>query len=129
MDLINLKQEINTLDSHLSNRKIKLDPYGYFIIKIKHDKGLIIVEYFTNTINKNGIAINPDTGEPLRCDSQNKRLPNQIFSGKSAKSLGIQISEINSKTFVSKIDHALYLGRELQKAEYALREGIEYVQD
>ena len=30
---------------------------------------------------------------------------------------------------LSRLDHALYLGRELQKAELCLEQGLEYVQD
>jgi dihydropteroate synthase len=30
---------------------------------------------------------------------------------------------------LSRLDHALYLGRELQKAELCLEQGIDYVQD
>jgi dihydropteroate synthase len=30
---------------------------------------------------------------------------------------------------VSRMDHALYLGRELQRAEACLEQGLEYVQD
>ncbi|MCF8135408.1 MAG: DUF4346 domain-containing protein, partial [Synechococcus lacustris] len=31
--------------------------------------------------------------------------------------------------FISKLDHALYLGRELQRAEACLENGNDYVQD
>ncbi len=30
---------------------------------------------------------------------------------------------------LSRLDHALYLGRELQKAELCLEQGLDYVQD
>ena len=50
--------------------------------------------------------------------------------GKSAKELGIKLSEVEEEDLlISLVDHALYLGRELQKAEYCLIHRIAYVQD
>ena len=50
-------------------------------------------------------------------------------SGSTAKQLGIQLTEGDGPHPVSRLDHALYLGRELQKAEQCLRDGTIYVQD
>ena len=124
----NLKYHISKLDKELSNRYINLDPKGYFIIKIDKIKHQIIVEHYLNNINDVGIAIDPDTNEPIKCDSKNKRKYNHIFAGRSAKEVGILISE-NNVNCISKFDHALYLGRELQKAQNCLLNDFEYIQD
>jgi dihydropteroate synthase len=52
-----------------------------------------------------------------------------VFRGRSAKELGIAITEGDGPHPVTRLDHALYLGRELQKAEWCLEQGLEYVQD
>jgi len=62
---------------------------------------------------------------------QNKKInqPSNIFRGKSAKEGGIQISEGNGPFPISRLDHAIYIGRELQRAEHCLRTCEEYIQD
>jgi dihydropteroate synthase len=57
------------------------------------------------------------------------RSPVAIFRGRTAKELGIALTEGEGPHPVSRLDHALYLGRELQKAEQALETGTGYVQD
>jgi dihydropteroate synthase len=52
-----------------------------------------------------------------------------VFRGRSAKELGIVLTEGEGPHPLSRLDHALYLGRELQKAERCLNEGSDYVQD
>ena len=116
------------IDNDLSNRYIDLDPNGYFIIKVDLKENEIIVEHFLNNINEKGYAIDPETNEPIKCDSQNKRVSNEVFKGISAKQLGIFITEDRSD-LITRIDHALYLGRELQKAEDCLYKKLPYVQD
>ena len=65
----------------------------------------------------------------LSCKGGNgPRRPSGIYRGRSAKQLGIQLTEGRPHP-LSRLDHALYLGRELQKAEQCLREGKTYVQD
>ncbi|TAF51203.1 MAG: DUF4346 domain-containing protein, partial [Oscillatoriales cyanobacterium] len=46
-----------------------------------------------------------------------------------AKELGIAITEKANPCPLSRLDHALYLGREFVRAELALINGTEYVQD
>ena len=75
------------------------------------------------------MAIDPDTGETLECSDIKSRDPVEIIRGKTAKEVGIQITEGNGPYLISKLDHALYLGRELQKAEQCLLEGKPYIQD
>jgi len=116
------------IDNSLSNRYIDLDPNGYFIIKVDLEKNKIFLEHFLNNINDDGYALDPETNEPIKCDSQNKRISNEVFKGISAKQLGIIITE-ERNDLKTRFDHALYLGRELQKAEECLYKKIPYIQD
>ena len=120
-------EKIN-IDDNLSNRYIDLDPNGYFIIKVDFEENIIILEHFLNNINDDGYALDPETNEPIKCDSQNKRVSNEVFKGISAKQLGILITE-ERNDLISRFDHALYLGRELQKAEECLYNRSPYIQD
>ena len=123
-----LKNKIIRQDAKLSQRHINLDPEGYFIIKIDHRIKTIIVEHYLNNIDQEGYAIDPKTRKQIKCDSNIKRKQNVIFRGESAKELGILITEKRSD-LISKYEHALYLGRELQKAEQCLIENSTYIQD
>lgn len=60
-------EERMRLDAQLSHRTIQLDPNGYVLIKLDRDKGELIVEWFSNGINEQGLATNPETGEVLAC--------------------------------------------------------------
>ena len=128
MAIEDLKGKNEITDKKLSQRDIILDPYGYFIIKIDLINEKIVVEHYLNNIDKNGIALDPLTNKPIQCDKQNKREYNQIFEGNTAKEIGILITEKNNN-LISKLDHALYLGRELQKAEECLIKNDDYIQD
>jgi dihydropteroate synthase len=128
MDSKNSVDEKTMIDNDLSNRYIDLDPNGYFIIKVDLEENNIILEHFLNNINDEGYALDPETNEPIKCDSQNKRVSNQVFKGISAKQLGIMITE-ERNDLITRFDHALYLGRELQKAEECLYKRLPYIQD
>ena len=128
MDSSKCLNEKIKIDSNLSNRYIDLDPYGYFIIKVDLKENKIILEHFLNNINDDGYALDPETNEQIKCDSQNKRVSNEIFKGISAKQLGILITE-ERNDLITRLDHALYLGRELQKAEECLYKRLPYIQD
>ena len=116
------------IDNTLSNRYIDLDPNGYFIIKVDLEENQIILEHFLNNIDEEGYALDPETNEPIKCDSKNKRVSNEVFKGISAKQLGILITE-ERNDLITRLDHALYLGRELQKAEECLYKKLTYIQD
>ena len=94
------------IDNSLSNRYIDLDPKGYFIIKIDLEENKIILEHFLNNINDEGYALDPETNEPIKCDTQNKRVYNEVFKGISAKQLGILITE-ERNDLITRFDHAL----------------------
>tara|TARA_B100001115_G_scaffold156494_1_gene128403 strand:- start:190 stop:576 length:387 start_codon:yes stop_codon:yes gene_type:complete len=128
MDLEDLKIKNAITDKKLSKRDIVLDPSGYFIIKIDKINKKIVVEHYLNNIDSKGIALDPKTNKPIECDKKNKRDYNNIFEGHTAKEIGILISEKNNE-LISKFDHALYLGRELQKAEECLIKDDDYIQD
>tara|TARA_Y100001968_G_C18856282_1_gene480450 strand:- start:50 stop:454 length:405 start_codon:yes stop_codon:yes gene_type:complete len=125
-----LEDNIKACDEKLSRRFIALDPNGYFLIKIDPKKKELIVEHYSNSIDKQGIAVDPATGKPIQCkDTSYSRDPIKRYKAKTAKDLGIKLSEGEGVLPISRIDHAMYLGRELQKAEYCLIKGINYIQD
>ena len=128
MAIEDLKRKNEIIDKKLSQRDIVLDSSGYFIVKIDQINKKIIVEHYLNKIDKQGIAIDPDTNIPITCREENIRQYNKIFMGDTAKEVGILLSE-KEEGLISKIDHALYLGRELQKAEECIIKNIEYFQD
>ena len=123
-DLIN---SIKLLDAKLSNRQIELDPKGYFLIKIEPKTNELILEHYLNDIDQKGRAIDPKSGEPIGCKTKSRNQPNNIYRGKSAKQLGIQISEGHGPFPISHLDHAIYIGRELQRAEQCLITGKQYI--
>ena len=77
------------------------DPRGNFIIKIENNE--IVVEHYS---------------------------PDEVLLNiyKNKKSMSIY-SELSRNEAISLISHALYIGTELQKAEVAIKLGIEYKQD
>ena len=128
MAIEDLKRKNKLIDKKLSQRDIVLDSFGYFIVKIDQINKKIVVEHYLNNIDEKGIALDPITNKPIQCDNKNKRQYNKIFVGNTAKEIGIYITEKNNN-LISKLDHALYLGRELQKAEECLLKDREYIQD
>lgn len=117
------------LDERLSQRFIALDPAGYFLIKLDRDAGELIAEHYGNGIDERGLATDPSTGEVISCKGSGPREPLTIYRARSAKELGMAITEVEGPLPISCLDHALYLGRELQKAEQCLESGIPYIQD
>ncbi len=118
-----------SLDEALSQRFISLDAAGYFLIKVDAAAGELIAEHYANGIDERGLATDPDTGEVLSCRGGDPRAPRAVYRGRSAKELGIALTEGEGPHPLSRLDHALYLGRELQKAEHCLVAGLPYVQD
>lgn len=81
----------------------KLDPKGYFLIKINRDKKIIEVGH---------------------CLENNNVL--KVFKGKNPEEIMYKIIDEN---IITLLDHAAYLGKELQKAYIALNHGFKYTQD
>lgn len=127
--MISIADSLTALDNDLSNRFIELDPAGYFIIYLDRDAGLICADHYTNAINDAGLATDPETGEVLACKGSLKRQPTQTYSGRTAKEVGMKITEEANPCPLTRLDHALYLGREFVRAEIALLNNNEYVQD
>ncbi|MCU0567444.1 MAG: DUF4346 domain-containing protein [Oculatellaceae cyanobacterium Prado106] len=122
-------KELAALDDKLSQRFIDLDPDGYFLIYLDRDAGLICAKHFGNTINDKGLACDPETGEPLPCNTKVERTAIALYTGRTAKELCIEIFEKSKPCPIQYLDHAAYLGREFVRAETALIQGHEYVQD
>jgi tetrahydromethanopterin S-methyltransferase subunit A len=80
---------------------IKLDEQGYFVINIEGD--MLLVEHY----------------------SYKEKLM-RIIEGQDARSIYLTIVR---NGWVSKLDHACYLGKELARAEQCMRQGISFVQD
>ena len=117
------------LDDQLSKRFIALDPLGYFLIRVDVVSAELVVEHYGNTIDEQGLARDPDSGEVISCRQGGPRTPSAVWRGRTAKEVGIALSEGEENQPLSCLDHALYLGRELQKAERCLLDGSKYVQD
>lgn len=117
------------LDKELSNRHIDLDPEGYFIIYIDRDAQLICADHYTNNINEQGLAVDPETGDVIACKGSKPRQAIKTYSGRTAKELCVKLLEENQSPPLSMLDHAAYLGREFMRAEFALINGTEYIQD
>lgn len=88
---------------HDKAKEFVADPSGFFTILIEHKSEVIIVEHYSNDF----------------------RLQH-IIKGKRAEDICATIIKLG---FVSRLDHAAYLGRELQKAENALKLQLEYEQE
>jgi tetrahydromethanopterin S-methyltransferase subunit A len=84
-------------------KQLRLDRAGFFIVLTQPQKGLIICEHYEN----------------------NGRL-SHVIEGRQAALIAATVVE---RGFVTQLDHAAYLGRELAKAEAALSDGITYEQD
>ncbi len=83
--------------------RLVLDKKGFFLIIPQKDEKKIYVEYYSN----NGKLL-------------------QTIEGTDAASIYYTIIE---KGFISVLDHAAYLGKELTKAEYFLKYNIPFIQD
>ena len=121
--------QTTAIDQELSKRHIDLDPSGYFIIYLDTSEKLIRAKHFSNFIDERGLACDPETGNAIPCDTKVERIPTQIFSGRTAKEICVQIFEQTIPCPVTRLDHASYLGREFQRAEAALLANQTYVQD
>ncbi|NJM65191.1 MAG: DUF4346 domain-containing protein [Acaryochloris sp. RU_4_1] len=117
------------INDKLSQRFIALDPGGYFLIYLDREAQCICMDHYANDIDDRGLAVDPDTGEPIACRGKVERQPDAQFRAKTAKELCIEIFEKPEICLVTKLDHAAYLGRELIRAEIALAQGQEYIQD
>lgn len=114
------------IDERLSQRHLTLDEGGYFVIYIEGDR--IVAKHFSNVIDARGVAVDPETGKPIPPKTKVMREPVAIYSGRTAKELCVQIFE-EGDCPVTLLSHAAYVGREAQRAEWAMEHQIPYVQD
>jgi len=89
-------------------KDVILDREGFFVIEV--NKKEIRVEYYSNIYKKNRIV---------------SGILEKVFSGSKADAL--------SDTVIKNVpplraEHYIYLGRELQKAQYALEQNKKYIQ-
>lgn len=122
-------EDLTAIDEKLSKRHIDLDPGGYFIIYLDREAGLICAKYFTNVINERGLAVDPETGKPIPARGKVERTTTKLYKGRTAKEICVEVFEQDQPSPVTRLDHAAYLGREFVRAEIALVNGQEYIQD
>lgn len=97
------------------NKEFITDPTGFFVIRINKDEEKIIVEHYTGEYSEGKII----SGKP-----------HQKIVGNTADEICHTIKRLNLiGDFKQTIEHAMYLGRELQKAEVALKNDLDYEQD
>ncbi|MEA5480450.1 DUF4346 domain-containing protein [Pseudanabaena galeata UHCC 0370] len=124
-----LTQQLQNIDEQLSKRSLALDPSGYFIIYVDRQQNLICAKHYSNIINEQGLAVDPETGKPIPARGKVDRQAVQLFTGRTAKELCVEIFENTQPCPVTLFDHAAYLGREAQRAELAMLQQQEYIQD
>jgi dihydropteroate synthase len=122
-------EDLTAIDDKLSKRHIDLDPGGYFIIYLDREAGLICAKHYTNAIDDRGLAVDPATGKPIPARGKVERTSTKTYRGRTAKEVCVEIFEQEQSCPVTYLDHAAYLGREFVRAEIALVNGQEYIQD
>lgn len=80
-----------------------LDPAGYFVVYPESRRRTLVLEHYTN-----------------------KGVLDAVLEGRTA---GGMYQAAISRSLISRLDHAAYLGRELARAEQSLKDGTPYVQD
>ena len=83
--------------------RMTLDPAGWFVIDPDRRAGFLIVEHYTNAGVLDAVI--------------------------EAEGAAAAYSTAIARGLVTRLDHAAYLGKELARAEAALRDGTAYVQD
>ena len=94
----------SSLDDQLSQRFIALDPSGYFLIKVDADAAELVVEHYSNDVDDQGRATDPETGEVLACRGGGPRQSCRSFRGRTAKELGIALTEGDGPHPLSRLD-------------------------
>ena len=122
-------EHLKAIDDELSKRPIALDPGGYYVIYLDRDAELICAKHYTNVINDRGLAVDPATGEVIACSGKVERTAEKLYTARTAKELCVKVIESPQPCPITMLDHAAYLGREFTRAEYALVNGTEYIQD
>jgi len=102
-------KEVPLIEAEKTPKKdVILDPKGFLVIELHRKK--IRVEYYANVYKEDRIV------------SGNLK---KVFSGKKADAISDAIAE---HVPCLRPEHYMYIGRELQRAQYALEKNKEYVQ-
>lgn len=91
-------------------RDVILDPNGFFVIEINRKKNNIRIEYYSNVYKEKRIV------------SGNLQM---VFTGNKTDALCDTIAKHIPNLLP---EHYMYLGREIQRAQYALEKNKKYVQ-
>ncbi len=91
-------------------KQVEFDPKGFFVVFIEEDQ--MVAEHYESVQKEGKLEI--ETG---RLDL--------VITGKDAKEI---CDTMVREGLVSRMDHMAYLARELQKAEIALENDLEYEQ-
>ncbi|GAB4211092.1 MAG: DUF4346 domain-containing protein [Synechococcales cyanobacterium] len=124
-----LSDQMLAIDQTLSKRTLALDPAGYVIIYVDREQHVLGVKVYSTVINAQGLATDPVTGEVIPARGTVNRDPVQIITGRTAKEVCVALFEGERVLGFSQLSHAAYVGRELQRAEWALQHGTDYIQD
>jgi len=92
------------------SKQIVFDKNGFFVIYLKDN--VIVAEHYENV--SKGTVLKVDTGKL-----------NMVITGTDSLVIG---QTIIREGLISRTDHAIYIGRELMKAEIALLNGLNYEQ-
>lgn len=104
---------IETIEAEKNKRMVK-DPKGFFVIFIDKTRREVVVEFYEG-VSKTQKKDKIDTGKLVA-----------VLCGRDAEAICHTVAR---EKLVSRLEHAAYLGREIQKAETALKLKTEYVQD
>ncbi len=85
------------------NQPVRLDPAGYFVIYPIAERGVIHLEHYG--------------------------YDNQLLHALEGASPRAIYLKVIAQGWVTEMSHAAYLGKELIKAEFSLRNGGDYIQD
>ena len=94
----------------IPKKDVVLDSNGFFVIEVDRNKSEIRVEYYSNVYKNNRIV---------------SGILEKVFIGNKADALCDTISK-NVPNLLS--THYMYLGRELQRAQFSLEKDEKYVQ-
>ena len=106
--------KVETIEA-TKHKRMTQDPQGFFLIFLDQERNEVVVEFYESVIKD---------------EKSNKKIGTGklglVVCGTNAEALCHTIAR---EDLVSRFDHASYLGRELQKAEIALKNGLKYEQD
>lgn len=106
---------------HDESKDVVLDPKGFFTIFVDQKAKQIVVEHYIAEWDEE--ALKSYSGDWKKCMRSQKL--NKIIVGKRADDI---CHTIIREGLLSRPEHAAYLGRELQKAEIALKNNLPYEQ-